>query len=207
VQGDMASRAFQPTSKRVHATSNANIVNHIKYKRVLIENGIESINGKLITFAGGRSEEFDTLIAATGYAIDLEFLDKRIVEERDNSLDLYMRIVPPDWRGLYFLAYFNSDTALNWICEGQVRWLREHELGRAKLPSVAEMRTEIHERKEWVRKHFKDTPRHGIEAEHLPYFSDLRRTMKEAQRRAGAEPRDVGIAAVNTLPLREAMAS
>ena len=106
-----------------------------------------------------------------------------------------MRIVPPDWRGLYFLAFFNSDSALNWITEGQIRWLREHDLGRAALPSKAEMLAEIEQRKAWVRRHFKDSPRHGIEVEHMPYFADLRRTMKEAQRRAGVPVRDVGIGA------------
>ncbi|MGE0701623.1 MAG: flavin-containing monooxygenase [Hyphomicrobiaceae bacterium] len=202
VQGDMSELGFPATSKRVHATSNANIVNHIKYKRVLVENGIERIDGRRITFASGRTEEVDTLIAATGYLIDLDFLDRRVVEERENGLDLYMRIVPPDWRGLYFLAYFNSDTALNWICEGQARWLREHEMGRARLPSREEMLGEIEERKAWVRAHFKDTPRHGIEVEHLPYFADLKRTLREAQQRSGVVARDVGIAAVNKLPHR-----
>ncbi len=204
VQGDMASLGFPSTAKRVHATSNANIVNHIKYKRVTITNGIEAIDGRDITFTNGETQEFDTLIAATGYVIDLSVVDKRIVEEKDNTLDLYMRIVPPDWRGIYFLAYFNSDTALNWICEGQVRWLREIEMGRARLPDRAGMLAEIEARKAWVRRHFKDTPRHGIEVEHLPYFADLKRSLKEAQRRAGLPPRDVGIAAVNTQPHRRA---
>ncbi len=207
VQGDMGSLGFPSTSKRVHATSNANIVNHIKYNRVLVKNGIERIDGRNITFTNGETEEFDTLIAATGYVIDLDVLDRRVVEERDNGLDLYMRIVPPDWRGIYFLAYFNSDTALNWICEGQIRWLREFEMGRAKLPSRSDMLAGIEARKAWVRDQFKDTPRHAIEVEHLPYFAELKRTLKEAQRRAGAPVRDVGIAAVNQLPLSRKTAS
>jgi thioredoxin reductase len=203
VQGDMAALGFPSTAKRVHATSNANIVNHIKYKRVIVENGIDHIDGKNITFTSGETREFDTLIAATGYVIDLEFLDRRVVEERDNSLDLYMRIVPPDWRGLYFLAYFNSDTALNWICEGQVRWIREYEMGRARLPQKAEMLAEIEGRKAWVRTHFKDTPRHGIEVEHLPYFAELKHSLKAAQRRAGLTPKDAGIGAINVLRHKE----
>ncbi len=206
VQGDMAALGFPATAKRVHATSNAHIVNHIKYKRVLVENGIERIDGKRITFANGRSEEFDTLIAATGYVIDLDLLDKRVVEERDNGLDLYMRIVPPDWRGIYLLAYFNSDTALNWICEGQVRWIREHEMGRAKLPDVPDMQRSIAARNAWVRQQFKDTPRHAIEVEHLPYFAELKQTLVQAQRRAGLPVKDVGIAATNSLPHRETAA-
>jgi cation diffusion facilitator CzcD-associated flavoprotein CzcO len=202
VQGDMTALGFPATSKRVHATSNANIVNHIKYRRVLVENGIEKIDGKHVTFANGRTEEFDTLIAATGYVIDLDFLDERVIERHESRLDLYMRIVPPDWRGLYFLAYFNSDTALNWICEGQVRWLREFEMGRAQLPDRSEMLADIAARNAWVEGQFKDTPRHGIEVEHLPYFADLKRTLRLAQKRAGRAVRDVGIAAVNRMPHR-----
>jgi hypothetical protein len=195
VHGRMSDLGFAPTSKKVHATSNANIVNHIKYRRVSVKQGIISINGQDVTFSDGTTETFDTLIAATGFELDLDFIKPEIVAIRGNSLDLYMRIVPPDWRGLYFLAFFNSDSALNWITEGQIRWLREHELGRAALPLKAEMLEEIAQRKAWVRHYFKDSPRHGIEVEHMPYFQDLRRTLKEAQRRARVQVRDVGIGA------------
>ena len=201
IQGDMKELGFPATAKRVHATSNANIVNHIKYQRVAVKNGIDAIDGRTIGFSDGAREEFDTLIAATGYLIDLDYLDPRVLVPENNELDLYMRIVPPNWAGLYFLAFFNSDTALNWICEGQVRWIREIEMGRAKMAGKAEMLAEIAERKAWVHTHFKGTPRHGIEVEHLPYFADLRRTMREAQRRASQPVRDIGIGAVNTLPI------
>ncbi len=193
VHGSMADLGFAPSSKKVHATSNANIVNHIKYHRVGVKQGIAAISGQRVTFSDGTREDFDTLIAATGFELDLPFIKPEIAAIKDNSLDLYMRIVPPDWRGLYFLAFFNSDSSLNWITEGQIRWLREFELGRAVLPARPEMLDEIATRKAWVRRYFKDTPRHGIEVEHMPYFQDLRRTLKEAQRRARAQVRDVGI--------------
>jgi dimethylaniline monooxygenase (N-oxide forming) len=193
IQGDMKRLGFPTQAKRVHATSNANIVNHIHYRRVTVKQGIERIDRTTLHFVDGTAADFDTLIAATGYEIDLDFVDPDIIAIKDNGLDLYMRIVPPDWRGLYFLAFFNSDTALNWICEGQTRWIREHEAGRAALPSAADMHAEIERRKAWVRENFKDTPRHAIEVEHLPYFADLKRTIAEAQKRAGAPARDIGI--------------
>jgi hypothetical protein len=203
IHGSMADLGFPPTAKRVHATSNANIVNHIKYRRVLIKQAVERVEGRRIHFSDGTSEEFDTLIAATGFKLDLDLLAPGLADHdpETNSLDLYMRIVPPRWRGLYFLAFFNSDTALNWICEGQVRWLREFEMGRAGLPGEAEMLHEIAERKRQVAAEFKDTPRHGIEVEHMPYFADLKRTLRAAQRRAGQPVSGVGIGAVNRLPL------
>jgi dimethylaniline monooxygenase (N-oxide forming) len=201
VHGDMATLGFAPSAKKVHATSNANIVNHIKYHRVAVKQGITSIIGKEIMFSDNCVEEFDTLIAATGYVLELPFIKPDVVAVKNNSLDLYMRIVPPKWRGLYFLGFFNSDSALNWIVEGQMRWIREFELGRAKLPPVPEMHEEIVDRRAWVQKTFKESARHGIEVEHIPYFRDLRRTMKAAQRLASNPIQDVGIG--SDRPLRQ----
>ena len=80
----------------------------------------------------------------------------------------------------------------------------EFELGRAKLPSKQDMQAEIDARKAWVRKNFKDTPRHNIEVEHLPYFAELRRTIREAHNRNGQPAMDIGIAAENRQAPREA---
>lgn len=200
VHGRMGDLGFAPSTKKVHATSNANIVNHIKYRRIIVKQGISAIDGRTITFSDGSREEFDTLIGATGFLLDLDFVKPDVMAIKDNGLDLYMRIVPPKLRGLYFLAFFNSDSALNWIAEGQVRWLREFELGRAKLPTEPEMWAEVAERKAWVAKYFKDTPRHAIEVEHMPYFQDLKRTLREAQARAGVSARDVGIGVYGPAP-------
>ena len=200
VHGSMADLGFAPSTKKVHATSNANIVNHIRYRRVIGKPGITAVDGTSITFTDGTTEAFDTLIAATGYRLDLPFIAPEIVAAHNNSLDLYMRIVPPDWRGLYFLGFFNSDSALNWIVEGQIRWLREIELRRATLPDKKLMLDEIAARKDWVRRYFKDTPRHGIEVEHMSYFRELRKTLQEAQARAGIPVHDVGIGAERVTP-------
>jgi dimethylaniline monooxygenase (N-oxide forming) len=99
VHGRMVDLGFAPSAKRVHATSNATIVNHIRYRRVAVKQGISAVDGRQLTFSDGSREEFDTLIAATGYLLDLPFVDPAIVEIKNNSLDLYMRIVPPGQRG------------------------------------------------------------------------------------------------------------
>lgn len=184
VHGRMTGLGFGTQAKKVHASSNANIINHLHYRRVIAKSGIEKIDGQTLTFGDGTSEDFDTLIAATGYLIDLDFIPASVIEPKDNSLELYNRIVPPDWRGLYFLAFFNSDTALNWICNEQAKWIAEFETGRAALPTKANMREEIAERQARLARQFEMTARHGIEVEHLPYFADLKRSLKDCQRRA-----------------------
>lgn len=184
VHGRMSGLGFGSQTKKVHASSNANIINHIHYRRVAVKSGIEAIDGQSVTFADGTSEEFDTLIAATGYLIDLDFLKDDVITVKNNSLDLYNRIVPPGRPGLYFLAFFNSDSALNWICNEQAKWIAEFETGRAALPTESEMHREIAARRAWVRKNFEDTPRHGIEVEHLSYFQELEAAVRACRKRA-----------------------
>lgn len=195
VHGRMSTLGFGPHSKKIHATSNANIVNHIQYRRVIVKQDVVEVSPGHLRFADGTEAEFDNLIAATGYEIELDFLKPEVIENNGSSLDLYMRIVPPAWKGLYFLAFFNSDTALNWICEHQAQWIRDHETGVAALPDAAGMGAEIAARKAWVADNFKDTPRHGIEVEHIPYFKDLRRSLGEAKKRAAIQPASDRVAA------------
>lgn len=184
VHGDMQKLGFKPLDARAHVTSNATVVNHIAYRRIEVKQGIESIDGKRIHFVDGTSDEFDTLIAATGYLIDLPFLTDDIVPINDNSIDLYQRIVPPDWPGLYFMGMFNTNTALNMIFEYQARWIRDIELGEAALPSRDEMRAAIDDQKRWVRETYKDSPRHTIEEEVVPYRKSLRRSMRRMRQLA-----------------------
>ena len=125
----MTDLGFKPLTERAHVTSNATVVNHIAYSRIEVKQGIQKIEGKTIHFVDGTAEEFDTLIAATGYLIDLPFLSSDVVPINDNAVDLYERIVSPGWPGLYFMGLFNTDTALNMVFEHQARWIREMELG------------------------------------------------------------------------------
>jgi len=183
VHGRMTDLGFKPLTERAHVTSNATVVNHIAYSRIEVKQGIQKIEGKTIHFVDGTAEEFDTLIAATGYLIDLPFLSSDVVPINDNAVDLYERIVPPGWPGLYFMGLFNTDTALNMVFEHQARWIREMELGTAVLPSEAEMKTAIDDHKAWVKNRYRDSPRHTIEEEHVPYLGSLKATLREAKRR------------------------
>jgi dimethylaniline monooxygenase (N-oxide forming) len=136
------------------------------------------VNGKTLRFVDGNEEEFDVLIAATGYEIDLDFMPPEVLKVEGNELDLYMRIAPPEWPGLFLQGFFNTDTALNMVFEHQARWVREILLDNAALPSPADMHAAIADRKAWYASQYKHTPRHTIEEEHVRYLSDLAKTLK-----------------------------
>ena len=115
------------------------------------------------------------MIAATGYLIELPFIKPEVVAVTDNRIDLWQRMVSPDWPGLYFVGMLNPDTALNMLYERQVPIIRDIERGTFVLPSRDEMWADIRRKEAWVKRYYKDTPRHTIEEEHIPYFIELRK--------------------------------
>ena len=102
---------------------------------------------------------------------------------RNNGVDLYNRIVPPDWPGLYFMGLFNLNGAANQAYDRQAPWIVAIESGEAELPSPDDMRLAIRRKTEWVRRHYPDTPRHTMEEEPVPYFRELRTSLKAARAR------------------------
>src|SRR5260370_15386319 len=121
--GRMTDLGFKALSQRAHTTSSAVLVQHIVYDRITVKQGIDRIEGERIHFVDGSSEEFDVLIAATGYQIELPFISDSIVPIKDNAVDLYQRIVPPGWDGLYFIGMLNTTTSLPNAFEHQLRWI------------------------------------------------------------------------------------
>jgi hypothetical protein len=180
--GDMTALGFKRSTTLSHVTSNATVTTDIAYRRIFVKQGVESVDGHSVRFVDGTEEEFDALIAATGYRIDLDMLPPDVVRVSDNRLDLYMRIVPPGWPGLFLMGFFNTDTALNMVFEHQARWVREFLLGNAVLPGDAEMRQAIADRTAWYKSQYRDSARHTIEEEHVRYLTDLRTTLKAAAR-------------------------
>ncbi|MPZ45116.1 MAG: SidA/IucD/PvdA family monooxygenase [Betaproteobacteria bacterium] len=196
--GDLTRLGFKRPETLTHVTSNATVVTDIAYRRIEVKGGIAGIEGRTIRFDDGTAEEFDVLIAATGYRIDLDVVEPDIVNAEDNQLGLYMRIVPPGWPGLYFMGFFNTDTALNMVFEHQARWVREILLGNAVLPDPSAMRRTIEERAAWYARQYKQSVRHTIEEEHVRYLTDLRKTLREMlQRRTSAAGRTTGTASAS----------
>ncbi len=187
LHGRMTDLGFKALTERAHPTTSAVLVQHVAYRRVIVKQGIQKIEGRRIHFVDGTSDEFDVMIAATGYLIDLPFIPPEVVPVENNSVDLYKRVCAPDWKGLYFVGLLNSTAhSLNMIFEYQSQWVCAIEKGQADLPSPGEMRADIEAKKQFIRKHFRNSPRHTIEEESLEYVEDLKRRVKAAHKRPAA---------------------
>ena len=183
IHGRMTDLGFKPLTRRAHPTTSAVAVQHIAYRRIIVKQGIERIEGRRIFFSDGTDDEFDTLIACNGYRIELPFVAPEVVQVKDNAVDLYKRICAPGWDGLYFAGMFNTTTALNLVFERQARWICAIERGEAALPPPEEMRMDIEAKKQWIARHYQESPRHTIEEEHLFYLDELDKSERACRRR------------------------
>lgn len=184
--GNMERHGFRPLTEKTHPTSNGTIVHHIQYRHIRVKHDIESITGTKITFDDGTAEEFDVLIGATGYKVTLPMVDESLVPRAGNKIGLYKRVVAHEQPGLYFVGLINSpDVSLNYAFERQAEYLAELLSGRADLPAPQEMAEDIEAKERWLRSQYRDTPRHTIEEEMMPYTRELRRAVREGWKRAG----------------------
>ena len=183
VHGDMQDYGFKQVTKPVHPTSSGSVINDIAYERIRVKQGIDRVDGTTIHFVDGSQETIDVLIGATGYIIELPFISPNIVPVKDGAVDLYKRIVPPEWRGMYFIGFIQPNTGLPRAFETQCRWLVEYVTGRSNLPTAKEMWTDIAAKNAWVNRTFHNSPRHRLEEEFTLYAAELRRDAHDGKRR------------------------
>lgn len=183
IHGRMTDLGFKPLTRRAHPTTSAVVVQHIAYRRIIVKQGIVRIDGQRVFFDDGSDEEFDLMIACTGYRIDLPFLDPEVAAVDDDTIDLYKRICVPGWDGLYFAGMFNTTTALNLVFERQARWICSLERGDALLPEDEAMRADIDAKKKWINQYYEASPRHSIEEEHMYYLDELDQEERAGRRR------------------------
>lgn len=190
VHGSEVRLGFKPLTHRVHPSTSSTVVQDIIFGRIKVRHGIDAINGNRVTFTGGETEELDTIIAATGYVTEFPFLSREIIDTTKGNVDLYLRVVPPNWPGLYFVGLINSDTPVNYAAERQARWVAAIESEGAVLPDAAEMQRKIVEKSEWIHRHYGTTARHCVQEESKIYYRQLDVALRKARRRGAKSQLD-----------------
>jgi cation diffusion facilitator CzcD-associated flavoprotein CzcO len=183
VHGDMARWGFSKSDKATHPTSQATLIQHIAYRRVTVKPGITRIEGQTVHFGDGSVEEFDTLIAATGYEVDVPIIPEHVLQIEDDWAPLFKRVVPVEWPGLYFIGLIQYVGPLFKSFEAQSKYVAEIESGRYLLPDRATMAQDIAMKREFNKRQFHGSPRHSLEEPALPYQKDLLREIAAGRAR------------------------
>jgi cation diffusion facilitator CzcD-associated flavoprotein CzcO len=68
-----------------HPIVNSQLLYQLRHGVVTAKPDIERLDGRTVHFADGTSEEFDTIVYATGFDVEFPFLDHDLLEWRDGS--------------------------------------------------------------------------------------------------------------------------
>ena len=189
VYGTMEQWGFVTPKTRTHPTSATSLMSHFIWKRVTAKPGIESVSGREVRFVDGSRDTFDTVIAGTGYAVDLPFLAPALRPVDGHRLELFLRIVHPRQRGLYFAGMFNVAGGGNIrMMDDQAEWIAELVCNDVTLPDAARMTQVMEQEQAYLRRHFPGSPRYALELDPAFYRRQLAAERKQGRERPRRAP-------------------
>jgi dimethylaniline monooxygenase (N-oxide forming) len=164
-----------------HPTVSSELLPRIGHGDIAVKPNIDRFaSSHTVRFLDGSEEEIDLVIYCTGYEISFPFLDETVFAARDNRMPLYQRLVSVENPGLYFIGFIQPLGPIMPVAEAQSEWIADLLTGKAALPSVSEMRSEIAAYGRWLNKRFVSSKRHTIEVDFHPYLRAIRRERKRS---------------------------
>ncbi|MEP6946083.1 MAG: NAD(P)/FAD-dependent oxidoreductase, partial [Acidobacteriota bacterium] len=88
-----------------HPTISTEIFHYLKHGRIKPRPDIERFEGKTVYFKDGTHDDFDMIVAATGFHLTFPFLPKGLVPMKNDQLAMvYGGCVLPDYKNLYLVG-------------------------------------------------------------------------------------------------------
>jgi cation diffusion facilitator CzcD-associated flavoprotein CzcO len=166
-------RPDYPVTK-CHPVLNSELLYKIRHGRVHPRRGIKKIHGKTVIFHDGKSEDFDVLIAATGYKISFPFFDKNLIDwEEAESIPLYLRMCHPAHPALFFTGLVQPQGCVWPLADIQSKLAANIIAGRAKLP--ADLSRLAAKETGDIARDFLAAKRHSLEVHYQPFFKKVNR--------------------------------
>jgi len=127
-----------------------------------------------VRYSDGTGDEVDTIIAATGYEIDLPFLPKDVTPVVDRRLEAYRRVVHPDRPGLYFIGFFNVSGGANIsMMDVQSRYMTALVSGDLPRPATSAMKADIKAEQRFQDRRYPGAARYGLELDPVRYRKQI----------------------------------
>ena len=89
-----------------HPTINSELLYKIRHGKIQPHGDIDHFDGKNVHFKDGTVEEFDTIIACTGYILAHPFFDESLLNYKSGPVPLYLKMFHEKYTNLYFVGMF-----------------------------------------------------------------------------------------------------
>ncbi|MEZ0541811.1 flavin-containing monooxygenase [Fibrella arboris] len=162
-----------------HPTISQDLLNLAGRGLIAFKPDIQQVDGKEVTFIDGSSEPFDMVVYATGYKVTFPFFAPDFINvEADNDLQLYRRVVHPDYPGLYFVGLVQPLGAIMPLAEIQAIWLARLIAGTCKLPDREAMLASIRAEAARNQRRYNRSARHTLQVDFHTYKRSIEREIR-----------------------------
>lgn len=96
-----------------HPIVNTLILNHLGQGDLRIRPDIDRFDGTTVHFRDGSSDEYDTVLLATGYTLDYPFVDRGELNWTGWAPRLFLNVFPPSFNGLYVIGMLEA-SGIGW---------------------------------------------------------------------------------------------
>ena len=161
-----------------HPTINSELYYAVRHGKVTPYVDIERYEGNKVIFKDGKSEEFDVIIACTGFKIKHNFFDKSLINYEEGKVPLLHKMIPADINNLYFIGLFQPLGCIWPGAELQSKLAAQHLCGNWKPKKSIKELIE----KELANPDVKqiDTPRHTITVDDYAFRARLKKEIKRS---------------------------
>jgi hypothetical protein len=143
-----------------HPTINEDLFFTIRHGKIKPRKDIDSLNGNTVHFKDGSKGEYDIIVACTGYIISHPFFEKSLIDYSTGEVPLWLRMMHPEIRSLYFVGLFQPLGCIWPGSELQSKIMARELSGKWKRP--ADIKKQISLELRHPDFHQIDTPRHTI---------------------------------------------
>jgi len=175
--GDYRSYGLEQPKHNVldaHPTLNSELLYKIRHGKVHPKRGIEKIEGKKVYFQNGLSEEYDSIVAATGYQIATPFFDKSFLDYSESDrVPLYLRMFHPAHPTMIFIGLCQPQGAVWPLSDAQSKIAGNYIQQRWQLPKNIKALAE--KDADQIDREFLKRKRHTVEVHYHQYLRKLKK--------------------------------
>ncbi len=160
-----------------HPTVNDELLYKIRHGKVHPKPDIDHYEGNTVFFKDGTSEDFDVIIACTGYKISHPFFEKSFVNYTEGPVDLYLKMMHAEYEDLYFIGLFQPLGCIWPGAEQQSKLMAAEIAGDYSRPQNLQAAIE----NQIKNPHYKqiNTPRHTITVDFHLFMKEIKDQLKK----------------------------
>ena len=160
-----------------HPTVNSELLYKLRHGAIEPHGDIDHFEDKKVVFKDGTAEEFDTIIACTGYILSHPFFDSDFIDFSEGDIPpLWLKMFHEKYRNLYFIGMFQPLGCIWPGAEIQARIAARELAGKWERPkNIADLchREATHPYIRQVK-----TPRHSITVDYQKFVRELKKALK-----------------------------